>query len=155
MPFFSYIGWGGIIWIIISFYLILFKKERDLGLLCLAGLILSAILSEIILKNIFSKLRPYETLYNVRLLVPKEKSFSFPSGHATSSFTASLILGSKNKRKILLFLILAIFISFSRIYCGVHSPSDVLFGALTGLILGSLVIFLYKKLKITKNEEIF
>jgi undecaprenyl-diphosphatase len=130
-----------------SFYLIFIIKGegRKLGLLCLTGLIFSAILSEVILKNIFSKLRPYDTLYDVNLLVPKEKSFSFPSGHATSSLTSAIILGSKNKRKLLLFLILAIFISFSRIYCGVHYPSDVLFGALIGLFLGSIIIFLYHK----------
>lgn len=105
MPFLSYIGWGGIIWIIISFYLIfIIKKEGGkLGLLCLIGLILSAILSEIILKNIFCKLRPYDIFKDVHLLVPKEKSFSFPSGHATSSFTSVVILGSKNKRKLLFF----------------------------------------------------
>lgn len=146
MPFFSYIGWGGFIWIIISFYLIFIKREgRNLGLLCLIGLILSAILSEVILKNIFCKLRPYDVLKDVNLLVPKEKSFSFPSGHATSSLISAIILGSKNKRKLLLFIILALFISFSRIYCGVHYPSDVFGGVLIGLFLGSIITFLYHK----------
>lgn len=149
MPFFSYIGWGGIIWIVISFYLIFFDKKegKTTGILSLIGLILSAILSEVILKNIFCRMRPYEVLKNVNLLVMKEKSFSFPSGHAVSSFTSAIILGYGKKIKFYIFLLLAILISFSRIYCGVHYPSDVLSGTFLGIFLGSSLIFLYRMRK--------
>ncbi len=146
MSFLSYIGWGGFIWIIISLYFIFFakKEERKLGLLCLAGLILSTLVIELILKNIFCRLRPYDVLNDVNLLVFREKTFSFPSGHATSSFTSAIILGFKNRKRLVTFLILAFLISFSRIYCGVHYPSDVFFGGLIGLIIGFLVNFIYK-----------
>lgn len=148
MPIFSYAGQTGIIWIILSFLLIFFGKKpaKRIGTLCLVGLILSGISTEVVLKNVIRRERPYNVLENVNLLVPKEKSFSFPSGHATSSFTASSILGLLGRKYFLFFIFLATFISFSRIYCGVHYPSDVLSGCILGIILGNVVIFLYRKI---------
>src|SRR5690606_18071160 len=69
-------------------------------------------------------------------------SFSFPSSHALLAFfiVGFIVLFYPRLKKIL--IPLAICTAFSRIYCGVHYPSDILVGALLGLALA----YLYKKL---------
>ena len=77
------------------------------------------------------------------MLMPCPSDFSFPSGHACSSFaTAGALtwsLRDKLRRIGYATLALALLISLSRLYVGVHYPSDVLCGVLIGL-LGSLLI---------------
>lgn len=77
------------------------------------------------------------------MLMPCPADHSFPSGHACSSFaTAGSLMWSMGKRWNAIripALALAILIAFSRIYVGVHYPTDVLTGATVGL-LGSFLI---------------
>jgi len=82
--------------------------------------------------------------------------FSYPSGHATTSAAIYLTMAiltcrhfkSYNKRFFLLFLaaIMITLISFSRIYLGVHYPSDTMSGALIGLAWALFMAALFSKL---------
>lgn len=94
------------------------------------------------LKNFIKRTRPCNVLEDVRLLVGCSRSYSMPSNHAANSMavaTSLLFLNRKYIGKFLSFypIFLAILISYSRVYVGVHYPSDVL----VGMILGSLVSF--------------
>ncbi|MDD3455212.1 MAG: phosphatase PAP2 family protein, partial [Methanobacteriales archaeon] len=83
------------------------------------------------LKIIFQVPRPFEVIEWVRH-TNIVWGYSLPSGHTTAAFSGFLILGVKYGR-IPIFLSLAALVGISRIYMGLHYPSDVIMGALLGV----------------------
>jgi undecaprenyl-diphosphatase len=69
-----------------------------------------------------------------------ESGYSFPSGHANTVFVAATILGRKDKLWKPFLWALAVVVSFSRIYIGVHWPLDVIVGAVLGWLTGKIVL---------------
>ncbi len=102
-----------------------------------------------LLKYIFERQRPFIELSDVRLLVGKGSSYSFPSNHAATSFGIVTLLWYFFRYKyIRIFsLLIAIMIGISRMYVGVHYPSDVLGGTLLGISVSTSIIFIYNRLK--------
>jgi len=141
----TYLGNGGIIWIIIASILIINEKYRKIGFMVLGALILSAILGEEILKHIFKRIRPSADIPAVNLLITKPLSYSFPSGHTSSSFAAAGVLAKYFKEYALEFFSLASLIAFSRLYLYVHYPTDVLIGIVLGLTCSGIIIYLFDK----------
>ena len=68
---------------------------------------------------------------------------SFPSGHATSVF-ALIPFFNFNKVVHYVWIIIAVFVSLSRVYLGVHYLSDVIFGAIIGCFISDLAFYLVK-----------
>lgn len=142
MPWLTKIGNIGAVWFLIAVLFFLFggKKGRRTAVLVIFAGILTDITTELVLKKIVMRPRPYLVMSGVRLLVPKLTSFSFPSGHAAISLAAGLILAKNYKKFSWFFITLALAISFSRIYVGVHYPIDVLSGALVGITVAYLLL---------------
>lgn len=141
----TYLGNGGIIWIIIVVMLMINKKYRKIGFMALGALILSTILGEEILKNVVKRIRPSEDIPAWNLLIAKPLSYSFPSGHTTSSFAVAGVLLKYFKRYAFGFLALASLIGFSRLYLYVHYPTDILAGVVVGLMCSAIIIYLFDK----------
>ena len=81
-------------------------------------------------------------------LVAKPIDYSFPSGHTGSSFAAACAMyRSLPKWAGISLLLLAVLIGLSRLYVGVHYPSDVLAGMLTGILSGYAAHPIWKKLQ--------
>lgn len=85
------------------------------------------------------RLRPFDTLHHVEVLVPRANDFSFPSDHAitagavTAGLWIAATLGSRALRRIaVIATILALFIAFARVYVGAHYPGDVAAGLAIG-----------------------
>lgn len=90
-------------------------------------------------ENLVRRIRPCDIKDAVRLLIPYPSDYSFPSGHTAVSFAAASALyfaGEKYLWKAA--LVLAAFIAFSRMYLYVHYPTDILGGALLGILCGYL-----------------
>jgi len=152
MPLITNIGLY-IFWIIICLLIAIFggEKGRNVALLLIIGLILGHLATEL-LKYVFMRPRPFTVLQGVHQL-GMLNSYSFPSGHAIEVFVACIILGKKYGY-LLLFLIIAFLVSFSRVYIGVHYPSDVIIGALIGVGVATLVFHYEDNILKLKNRLI-
>ncbi len=105
--------------------------------------------AEDVIKDAVARVRPCRALEGLRLIVACPGSFSMPSGHAISSFAFAVPLFYLTREYIAMLwrlypLILASLIAFSRLYLGVHYPTDVLAGAVLGAVTGLVLSFLYR-----------
>jgi undecaprenyl-diphosphatase len=133
-------GW---IWLALSVYVILFDWPDGKIALIQGGLGISLeMLSYKILKSHFSRPRPFRTLDQVSSMLEPSDEFSFPSGHTAAAFVMLSVFGAAYSFLFLPLMFLAVLIGASRVYLGVHYPSDVLAGSLLGLLCGELARWL-------------
>lgn len=145
MPFISFMGNGGFIWILISVILVFQKKYRKVGIMLAITLIVVALLGECIIKNIVQRNRPFLEVNSLKLIIKAPNSYSFPSGHTASSFAAALILTLSFKKYGIPFFLLAVLIAFSRVYLFVHYPSDVIGGIILGIFSACIIYKLFSR----------
>jgi len=140
MVFVSWLGNNGLIWILVTVGLLIHPKTRKYGFVCAAALLLSLLFCNVILKNLVARPRPYDTLDWLNPLVKPLSDYSFPSGHTSASFASAtaIFFSGLNKKWGIAAFILAALISFSRLYVGVHYPTDILGGIFTGVLSGYL-----------------
>lgn len=118
-----------------------FKKRRREAVLLLIGLVAGG-LTVLSLKYLIRRPPPSAIISGSRVLVGNNllDAPSFPSGHTERFFAAATILGHKMSRWKLPLYITALLVGFSRIYVGVHWPTDVFFGAILGQVIGMIVL---------------
>ncbi|MDD7221365.1 MAG: phosphatase PAP2 family protein [Eubacteriales bacterium] len=143
MIFAGLLGDNGLCWIVLGLVLTLIPKTRKYGVLALASLLGCFLFNNLLLKNLVARPRPYTRIPELVMLMKVPPDHSFPSGHACASFaTAGALMWSMGKewnRVRIPALAVAVWIAFSRLYVGVHYPTDVLAGVLVGLV-GSWII---------------
>jgi undecaprenyl-diphosphatase len=135
-----------IIFIIIFLWL---KGEKTPAIYLAVGLAADAILVYT-LKTMIHRPRPYEVL-SIMPLELVDNFRSLPSGHTSTAFLSATILSKFYRKYIVLFFVIAASIGFSRVYLGVHYPLDVIVGAITGSLLGILMVDLLDRLEVGKR----
>jgi undecaprenyl-diphosphatase len=100
---------------------------------------------------VVQRIRPSADIPEINMLIAKPLSYSFPSGHAASSFAVAGVLSKYFKKYAPEFLGLASLIAFSRLYLYVHYPTDVLAGIILGLICSRIIIYIFNKMFFIKN----
>jgi undecaprenyl-diphosphatase len=144
MPTLSRAGNFGAVWLVLLGVIAIFGKRagRTVALAGLFALVLGHVVSDV-LKLLTVRPRPFVSLPDVRSLVAGPRSYAFPSGHAASAFsvaTGVVLAAKRSLNRVPLpgwaMLVLAVAISYSRVYVGVHYPTDVLAGAGLGVACG-------------------
>ncbi|AFA49630.1 phosphatase PAP2 family protein [Acetobacterium woodii] len=138
--------WGnGLLAVLLTLILIIKKETRLTGLIIAASLLFDLLIVNVMLKPLIARPRPY-TFYQIAMLLPEQKDFSFPSGHSSSVF-AFVWAYFSTRKDLLRWLLLgfALLVSFSRLYLFVHYPSDVLAGIIIGILCAVLAKWLINK----------
>lgn len=128
---------------------ILLIKGGRIGKFASVGIILLIISSDQIssnlLKNLFERLRPCNTLNDINILINCSRSFSFPSSHAVNNFAVAFYFYKLYPKLKWILFITAALVALSRPYVGVHYPSDILAGAFIGMLIGYIFAILTLK----------
>lgn len=183
------LGEEGIIFIALGLVLFCTKKYRKAGLAVIVSLLVMAVLNNVVLKDLFARVRPFYIFdldglladkdvfiqagkedrfnyfvdrvtallekypdfaqkwlntYEFPYYVDKLTSFSFPSGHTSSAFAAGVAVLWYDKKIGIPATIFAAIMGFTRIYVEVHYCSDVLAGALVGIIYALIGVLIVK-----------
>lgn len=159
MPFVTnYNNWYFIvIAVIVTMIIRDWKRGIITVLLIIIAVSISDYLNSHIIKFIFGRLRPCNELprETIHLLIGCPSNPSFPSSHASNIVALSVVLIYRYRVLLIYMLTIAILVCLSRVYLGVHYPSDVIAGGVCGVGYGALVIFLYNKvIYATENQKI-
>ena len=161
----SITGEGGAIWIAVAVAFLFFKKTRKTGIMMGAALLVMLLINDNILKPLIARPRPWDYgpwqgifVYPGKAFT-EQHSFSFPSGHTSSSVTAAVILLIYNKKIGVPAMCYAFLMGFSRVYLFDHYCTDVLAAfvvgiiyALIGYLITTLVYNLIERKKKAKAE---
>ena len=144
MPYITFLGNGGILWILLGIAFTIYKPTRTWGVLILASLAFEFVICNMILKPSIARIRPYDLL-GYDIIIPPEKDFSFPSGHTSAAFAAAVVIFKYRKSYGIAALTAATVIAFSRLYLGVHFLTDILAGAVVGAVAALIVVKFARK----------
>lgn len=149
------LGDEGIIFIVLGLVLLCTKKYRKAGVSILVALVVMLLINNIVLKELIARPRPfnldpetYDWWYEVYkypyFKIHQPSSFSFPSGHTSSAFAAAIALLCHDRKLGIPTTIFAAIMGFSRIYVEVHYCTDVIGGAIVGIIYALIGVMLAK-----------
>ena len=138
MPFITKFGDHGTFWMIVAAVLFIFPRTRKTGLGMAIAMMIGLLVCNVTLKPLVGRIRPYDLQaefgITIQLLGERMHDFSFPSGHTIASFEAAVVMLKNSKKLGIPAMILAVLITFSRLYLYVHYPTDVI----ASIILGTL-----------------
>ena len=141
-------------------------RTRAIGIMSTISIAIEALLNNVLLKNIIARTRPYDDIDGLVCLVGRQMDYSFPSGHTGAAFAvagAMLVVALFGlpiiektgeitredasltfKLVSVLLIMYATLLAFSRMYVGVHYPTDVLCGLLLGLGTSATAYLIYQ-----------
>ncbi len=137
------LGDSACLWIVLTVLFLVLSNTRKVGVTSAVALIITFLTVNLGIKNIVARTRPYEVVEGLINLVDKQKDFSFPSGHAAHAFAVGVVILIMMPRKIgVPIFVISILMALSRLYIGVHYPTDVIAGATIGTIIAFVSIFI-------------
>ncbi len=132
---YTQMGNAGILWIVLSLGMLIPKSTRKAGAVALCAMILGLLVTNVTVKPLIQRPRPWLSL-PINPMVTERDPYSFPSGHTCAAFAAGVswarALPWKGTR--IAAVVLAVLMGLSRLYVGVHYPTDVLGGAVIGAL---------------------
>jgi undecaprenyl-diphosphatase len=151
---------NGLTWIplYIALFIMVLKNNESMSQIfiivgcCALGVIFSAGLDDLVIKPLVARPRPTQDLlvkYTIdTALGYRESNFSFFSAHAANTFTVAIymIFLVRNRAFTIAMALWSLFNCYTRLYLGVHYPSDILCGLLFGAVVGSVAYWLHLRL---------
>ncbi len=147
MIFLSFLGDGGIIWILAIVAMLISKKYRRAGLASAGSLLSCFLLGNYVIKPLVGRVRPCNVYPLVDLIIKRPMDFSFPSMHTATAFSVAVIIFLRSRAWGTPALIIASLIAISRVYLYVHYATDIIAGA----IFGTMFALVFYKLFFRKN----
>jgi len=145
----SYLQYPLVGFLLIYLFLGKDRQEKLKNRLMLSGALAAALTARFIIAtsfyHFFMRLRPFVDGAANQLIYYDSTKSSFPSGHASFFFALATVIFLYNKKLGILFLAAATLISLARVYVGVHYPSDILAGAIFGILVGWLAYYLINR----------
>ena len=177
MKFITLFGEAGIFWILLCLGLLISKRTRRLGIICTVSLAFTFICCNLLIKPAVDRTRPWVMFTEVVRYLEPPGDASFPSGHSANSmgaawaiFIASLPARSKGYGDVpclgwrgvgadpkivhrfgIAAVILALLIGLSRLYLGMHYPSDVIVGLLLGMACATVMLRVIRAYEINRG----
>lgn len=137
VSFYTKLGDSGLVWIVLCALMLLWPKTRRAGMAGAFALLLSLLCTNILLKQIIARTRPWLVIEGLLPLVAEKDPNSFPSGHSSAALAcASAWWHFLPRPWRVAALAGALLMALSRLYVGVHFPTDVLCGILVGVLCG-------------------
>ncbi len=148
----SLLGTKGAIFFLLGFALLCSRKWRKAGVVVLGALAITTVCNSVIVKELLARPRPFSLDYDWWLatyrypgFVAQPDSFSFPSGHTAAAFAAAAALFWQSRKGGVLLGVFAVLMGFSRVYLEVHYCTDVLFGALFGVVYALIAVAVVRR----------
>ena len=134
--FYTQLGNAGLVWIVLSAVLLLHPRTRKAGFWALIAMLFGLLVTNVLLKHLVARTRPWLVVEGLTALVDERDPNSFPSGHTCAAFACCLTWARFAARRWgkVLCLALAVLMGLSRLYVGVHFPSDVIAGCAVGCL---------------------
>ena len=128
----------GLLWLVLSAAMLLWRPTRKAGAAALLAMLLGLLVTNVTIKPLLSRTRPWLDVPGLEALVEELDPNSFPSGHSCAAFAAAVSWRRELPWKWAgrLAVALAVCMALSRLYVGVHYPTDVLAGSLIGCLCG-------------------
>lgn len=135
------------------------KKGKWAVLFVLLMILVTDQFSAKILKEAVQRVRPCNALTDIITPLGCQGTWSFPSNHAVNNFAVAVFFTLLFPKYRVYYFVAAIFVSVSRVYLGLHYPSDILAGAVIGSFFGYLfghltLIISKKNFKLWKRKSI-
>lgn len=130
-------------------------RKRHFELLYFASLsaVLSRFVATELIRYFYNRPRPFEILEGISQLIYHNGGGSFPSGHASLAFAVATATAFYYPKTSILFFLAAISVGVARVAAGVHWPSDILGGALIGVIMAWLAHWILAPVSVQEKRE--
>jgi undecaprenyl-diphosphatase len=136
----SAVGSAGFVWLVVAAVGALFPARRAAVWRLMLAVLLSTLVVDSVVKPLVARPRPSDVLPGLTLLDARPTTPSFPSGHAARAFAGALAASAVFPALSWPLWALAWLIAVSRVYLGVHWPTDVVAGAAIGWLCGWVVL---------------
>lgn len=142
MPF-TKLGSLGVIWLVLAIPMLINESSRKVGIKVVLMVLVTGLIGEVFIKHVAKRKRPSKYIEEEDMLIRKPITYSFPSGHTSSSVASAVVISFSYRFLAVPVCILAFLVSFSRLYFKVHYPSDIIAGAILGVLCATVVNFIF------------
>lgn len=145
MPYITYLCEWGLLSIVLAVVFMAIPKTRKLGFTLALSILIGYLLVNLTLKPLVGRIRPYKFKELTDLLVKQQRGRSFPSGHTIVAFETAMSIFLYNRKWGKVCFAIAVAVGFSRLYLYMHYPTDVIAGAVLGILVSFASYKLIKK----------
>ncbi|MBZ0273479.1 phosphatase PAP2 family protein [bacterium] len=129
------------------------RRAIAVALVAVAAVILADVVSSQILKPLIARPRPTAIYDDLRIVIGRKSGLGFPSNHAANMAAIATALAFYFRAAAIVVALFALIVGFTRVYAGVHYPSDVAGGFLVGIACAALVAVAARRWDLNRRIE--